>query len=338
MTTLIKSLLPKAIAGPLTEEEARRAFNCLFEGDASNAQIAGFLIALRVRGESISEYSAAATAMRAKATPVFAPVGAMDIVGTGGDGKGTLNISTATAFVVAGTGVPVAKHGNRNLSSKSGSADVLSQLGINIFAETEIVSQALDEIGITFMMAPLYHPAMAHVMPVRTELGTRTIFNILGPLTNPAKVKRQLTGAFSKDLIRPMAETLKILGSEKAWLVHGSDGTDEISISGSTSVVELSNGNISEFKIRPEDAGLKLSKFEDIKGGTPKENAKAFTDLLEGKHSAYRDSVLLNSAAALLVSDKVTNLKEGVEMARDSIDSGIAKEKVSLLATLTTRN
>ena len=201
MTTLIKSLLPKAIAGPLTEEEARRAFNCLFEGDASNAQIAGFLIALRVRGESIAEYSAAATAMRAKATPVFAPVGAMDIVGTGGDGKGTLNISTATAFVVAGTGVPVAKHGNRNLSSKSGSADVLSQLGINIFAETEIVSQALDEIGITFMMAPLYHPAMAHVMPVRTELGTRTIFNILGPLTNPAKVKRQLTGAFSKDLI-----------------------------------------------------------------------------------------------------------------------------------------
>jgi anthranilate phosphoribosyltransferase len=179
---------------------------------------------------------------------------------------------------------------------------------------------------------------MAHVMPVRTELGTRTIFNILGPLTNPAKVKRQLTGAFSKDLIRPMAETLKILGSEKAWLVHGSDGTDEISISGSTSVVELSNGNISEFEIRPEDAGLKLSKFEDIKGGTPKENAKAFTDLLEGKHSAYRDSVLLNSAAALLVSDKVTNLKEGVEMARDSIDSGIAKEKVSLLATLTTRN
>tara|TARA_Y100000746_G_C15435717_1_gene420553 strand:+ start:422 stop:1438 length:1017 start_codon:yes stop_codon:yes gene_type:complete len=335
MSNIIKSLLPKTISGPLSSKEAKSAFESLFRGDSSNAQIAGFLIALRARGESVEEYHAAAKAMRDKATPVIAPPNAIDIVGTGGDGKGTLNISTAAAFVVAGAGIPVAKHGNRNLSSKSGSADVLSELGINIFAETEIVTKALNKIGIAFMMAPLYHPAMAHVMPVRTELGTRTIFNILGPLTNPAKVKRQLTGAFAKNLIRPMAETLKKLGSEKAWLVYGDDGTDEISISGPTSVVQLDNGTIDEFTITPTDAGLKEHDFDLLKGGTPSANARALKDLLNGSESAYRDAVLLNSAAALLVAGSVSSLKDGVKIARESIDSGKAKEKALNLATIT---
>ena len=335
MSNIIKSLLPKAILEPLSQSEAKEAFDSLFKGESSNAQTAGFLIALRARGESLEEYFAATEAMRAKATPVIAPSDAIDIVGTGGDGKGTLNISTAAAFVVAGAGVTVAKHGNRNLSSKSGSADLLSEMGINVFTEKEIVSKALKEIGIAFMMAPLYHPAMAHVMPVRTELGTRTIFNILGPLTNPAKVKRQLTGAFKKSLLRPMAETLKRVGSEKAWLVFGDDGTDEISISGPTSVVQLDNGIINEFSIEPADAGLIEHDFNLIKGGSPSANAAAFRELLNGTESAYRDAVLFNSAAALLIAGSVPNLKEGVELAKQSIDNGSAKKKVIDLAKIT---
>ncbi|MCT4553799.1 MAG: anthranilate phosphoribosyltransferase [Pelagimonas sp.] len=336
MSDLIKPLIGAAADRPLTRAEAETAFGELFEGNASPAQIAGLLMALRTRGETVDEYSAAASVMRAKCNKVSAPAGAMDIVGTGGDGKGTLNISTATAFVVAGAGVTVAKHGNRNLSSKSGAADALGQMGINVMIGAEAVEKALESVGICFMMAPMHHPAMKHVMPVRMDLGTRTIFNILGPLTNPAGVKRQLTGAFTRDLIRPMAETLGQLGSERAWLVHGSDGTDELAISGISWVAALEeDGSIREVELHPEDAGLPVHPFEDILGGSPEENGKAFAALLDGAQNAYRDAVLLNSAAALVVAGKADALKQGVEMARDSIDSGAAKGKVQALAKAT---
>jgi anthranilate phosphoribosyltransferase len=292
-------------------------------------------MALRARGESVAESAAAAAVMRAHCVPVKAPAGAMDIVGTGGDGKHTLNISTATAFVVAGAGVPVAKHGNRNLSSKSGTADVQGELGINVTVGPDVVERAIAEAGIGFMMAPMHHPAMKHVGPVRLELGSKTIFNILGPLTNPAGVKRQLTGAFAPDLIHPMAETLQQLGSEKAWLVHGSDGTDEITICGSTAVAALENGKIRSRTIHPEDAGLPEHNFRDILGGTPAENAVALKALLDGATGAYRDAVLLNAAAALVVADKAADLKEGAEIARESIDSGKAKAAVTALARIT---
>lgn len=335
MSDALKPLIAIACERPLTREEAEAAFNILFEGQATESQIGGFLMALRTRGETVAEYAAASAVMRAKCNAVRAPVDAMDIVGTGGDGKGTLNISTATAFVVAGAGVTVAKHGNRNLSSKSGAADTLGQMGIDVMVNPDVVERALSEIGIGFMMAPMHHPAIRHVMPVRAELGTRTIFNILGPLTNPAGVKRQLTGAFARDLIRPMAETLLELGSEKAWLVHGSDGTDELSISGISWIAALENDQTSEHEIHPEDAGLTPHPFEDIVGGTPEENGAAFRALLEGTPSAYRDAVLLNAAAALVVADKAASLTEGVESAAESIDSGAAKAKVEALAHLT---
>jgi anthranilate phosphoribosyltransferase len=335
MSDAMKPLIFAASEGPLSRSQAEEAFGYLFEGAATPAQIGGFLMALRARGESVAEYAAAAAVMRAHCVPVKAPEGAMDIVGTGGDGKHTLNISTATAFVVAGAGVPVAKHGNRNLSSKSGTADVQSALGINVMVGPDVVEKAIAEAGIGFMMAPMHHPAMKHVGPIRVELGSKTIFNILGPLTNPAGVKRQLTGAFAPDLIHPMAETLQQLGSEKAWLGHGSDGTDEITICGPTSVAALENDKITSREIHPEDAGLPVHSFRDILGGTPEENAVALNALLDGTAGAYRDAVLLNAAAALVVADKADTLKSGVEIARDSIDSGKAKKAVTDLARIT---
>ncbi len=337
MSDALKPLINAAANGPLTRKQAEDAFGILFDGEATPSQIGGLLMALRTRGETVDEYAAAAKVMRDKCNAVKAPEGAMDIVGTGGDGMGTLNISTATAFVVAGAGVTVAKHGNRNLSSKSGAADALGEMGINVMVGAKVVEKALKNVGIAFMMAPMHHPAIAHVMPTRAELGTRTIFNILGPLTNPAGVKRQLTGAFSRDLIRPMAETLAALGSDKAWLVHGSDGTDELSIAGVSWVAALEDGKVTEFEINPEDAGLPVHPFEEILGGTPAENAVAFRALLDGEKSAYRDAVLLNAAAALMVADKVSTLKDGVAMAAQSIDSGAAKKKIVELAELTSK-
>ncbi|MCT2538639.1 anthranilate phosphoribosyltransferase [Sedimentimonas flavescens] len=336
MSDTMKPLIYAASEGPLSRAQAEAAFEELFEGTASPAQVGGLLMAMRARGESVAEYAAAAAVMRAKCNKVVAPEGAMDIVGTGGDGMGTLNISTATAFVVAGAGVPVAKHGNRNLSSKSGSADALGALGINVMREARVVERALAEAGIGFMMAPMHHPAMKHVMPVRMELGCKTIFNILGPLTNPAGVKRQLTGAFALDLIWPMAETLKELGSDKAWLVHGADGMDEISITGATSVAALADGKITGLEIHPEDAGLPVHPLKDILGGTPDENAAALRAILMGQTGAYRDAVLLNAAAALVVADKATDLKQGVAIAAESIDSGKALKTVETLARITT--
>ncbi|WP_171207397.1 MULTISPECIES: anthranilate phosphoribosyltransferase [unclassified Ruegeria] len=335
MSDALKPLIGAAADRPLTRAEAEKAFEILFDGAATPSQIGGLLMAMRTRGETVDEYAAAAAVMRAKCNAVKAPAGAMDIVGTGGDGKGTLNISTATAFVVAGAGVTVAKHGNRNLSSKSGAADALGQMGINVMVGAETVEKALKEAGIGFMMAPMHHLAIAHVMPSRQELGTRTIFNILGPLTNPAGVKRQLTGAFSRDLIRPMAETLRLLGSDHAWLVHGSDGTDELTITGVSWVASVEDGQIKEAELHPEDAGLPVHPFEAILGGTPEENGKAFRALLEGEPSAYRDAVLLNSAAALVVADAATDLREGVAKAAESIDSGAAKDKIATLARIT---
>lgn len=338
MSNEIKPLIDAAADRPLTRTEAEAAFEILFNGEATPSQCGGLLMALRTRGETVDEYAAAAAVMRAKCNAVKAPIGAMDIVGTGGDGKGTLNISTATAFVVAGAGVTVAKHGNRNLSSKSGAADALGQMGINVMVGVEVVEKALETCGIAFMMAPMHHPAIAHVMPTRQELGTRTIFNILGPLTNPAGVKRQLTGAFSRDLIRPMAETLGKLGSERAWLVHGSDGTDELTITGVSWISALeSDGSVKDIELHPEDAGLPVHPFEAIIGGTPEENAVAFRNLLAGQPSAYRDAVLLNSAAALVVADAASDLREGVEKARESIDSGAAKSKIEALAKITSQ-
>jgi len=330
--TDIRPLIGLAAVRPLTGDEAEAAFGALFDAAATPAQIGGLLMAMRVRGETVEEIAAAARAMRARMHRVAAPAGAMDIVGTGGDGKGTLNISTAAAFVVAGAGVPVAKHGNRNLSSRSGAADVLAHLGLDVMAPPEGAEAALATCGICFMMAPSHHPAMRHVGPARAELGTRTIFNLLGPLTNPAGVRRQLTGAFSADWIRPMAEVLDALGSEAAWLVHGGDGTDELSIAGPSRVAALKGGEIEEFEVTPADAGLPEHPFEAIIGGTPAENAAALRRLLGGERGAYRDAVLLNAAGALVVAGLAGDLREGAERAAASLDSGAAQARLDALA------
>ena len=333
--TDIRPLIGLAASRPLTGAEAATAFAALFDGAATPAQIGGLLMALRVRGETVDEIAAAARAMRARMTPITAPDGAIDIVGTGGDGKGTLNISTATAFVVAGAGVPVAKHGNRNLSSKSGAADALTHMGINVMGGPAVAQQALDGAGICFMMAPMHHPAMRHVAAPRTELGTRTVFNLLGPLTNPAGVRHQLTGAFSADWVRPMAEVLRDLGTRSAWLVHGGDGTDELSIAAPSQVAALADGRVTEFTVTPEDAGLPRHPFEAILGGEPAQNAAAFRALLAGERGAYRDAVLLNAAAALLVAGRVTALPEGAALAAQSLDSGAAQARLTALADIT---
>ncbi len=338
MSDALKPLIGAAADRPLTQQEAETAFGILFEGEATPSQIGGFLMALRTRGETVEEYAAAAGVMRSKCAKVRAPEGAMDIVGTGGTGQATLQISTATAFTVAGAGVPVAKHGNRKLSSNSGAADALGANGIEVMVGPEVVEKALREVGIGFMMAPMHHPAMKHVMPTRIELGTRTIFNILGPLTNPAGVKRQLTGAFSADLIRPMAETLGRLGSERAWIVHGSDGTDELTITGTSKVAALENGAVTEFEVHPSDAGLPVHSIDAITGGTPEENGAALAAVLGGAEGAYRDAVLLNAAAALMIAGKAHDLKSGAAMAADSIASGKPLEKLRQLAALTSGN
>jgi anthranilate phosphoribosyltransferase len=335
MSERLRALIGRAAEGPLPREQAEAAFAAIMEGEATPAQVGGFLMALRTRGETVEEYAAAAAVMRARCLRVRAPEGAIDIVGTGGDGIGTLNISTAAAFVVAGAGVAVAKHGNRNLSSKSGAADALAGLGINVMVGPEVVERAIAEAGIGFMMAPIHHPAVRHVMPARQELGTRTIFNLLGPLTNPAGVRRQLTGAYARSVIRPMAETLAALGSDRAWLVHGVDGTDEVSITGETHVAELSAGSIREFSVHPEEAGLPVHPLSAILGGAPNENARALKALLAGEPSPYRDAVLLNAAAALVVAERAADLRAGVEQARASIDSGEARARAERLATVT---
>jgi anthranilate phosphoribosyltransferase len=320
----------------LSEAQAERAVDIIMSGDATPAQIGGFLMALRVRGETVAEITGAARIMRAKATTISAPDDAIDTVGTGGDASGTYNISTASSFVVSGAGVPVAKHGNRALSSKTGAADVLSQLGVNLDCEMALVERAVHEAGICFMMAPRHHTAMRHVGGPRAELGTRTIFNLLGPLANPALVKRQLVGVFSEDWVEPVAHVLKGLGSTRAWVVHGSDGLDEITTTGPSFVASLKEGAVTTFEIHPEEAGLALAKPEDIRGGMPEENAQALRDVLDGAKNAYRDIVLLNAAAGLIIAGKVTTIADGAALAAEAIDSGRARDKLAALVAITT--
>ncbi len=331
----IKHTLDRIASGDtLSADESETAFEHLMSGDATPGQIGAFLMGLRVRGETVDEIVGGVRTMRAKALPVVAPVDAIDTCGTGGDAKGTYNISTAVAFVVAACGVPVAKHGNKALSSKSGSAEVLEHLGVKLSASPEQISKCIKDAGIGFMMAPFHHSAMKHVGPVRQELGTRTIFNLMGPLSNPAGAKRQLVGVFSKAWVEPLAQVLKSLGSETVWVVHGSDGLDEIALTGPTKVAELRGGSISVREITPADAGLATCQLEQLVGGDPAHNAEKLSNLLEGEVGPYRDIVLLNAAAALMIADKASTLKSGAELAASAIESGKAKLALEKLVSV----
>jgi anthranilate phosphoribosyltransferase len=333
----MKPILARLAAGErLAESEAEAAFGMILAGEATPAQIAGLLMAMRVRGETVAEMTGAVRAMRARMIAVEAPADAMDIVGTGGDAAGTLNISTAAALVVAGCGVTVAKHGNRALSSRSGAADALSALGIPVMdTPLDRLPAILAEVGMCFLMAPRHHAALRHAAGPRMELGTRTIFNLLGPLANPARVRRQMTGAFSADWLRPMAETLARLGTERAWLVHGM-GLDELTLAGPSQVVELKDGELSSFEVTPEDAGLPRAPVEALKGGDPAENAAALLALLEAAPGAYRDCVLLNAAAALIVAGRAQTLRDGVALAARSLDGGAALDVLRRLRAAAT--
>lgn len=332
----MKSFIATVAEGTsLTTEEAETAFNILMSGDATPAQIGGFLMSLRVKGETVDEITGAAKAMRAKALFIEAPKNAIDIVGTGGDGTGTYNISTGAALVVAACGVPVAKHGNRALSSKSGAADVLAALGVNNDADFDLVKKSIWEAGIGFLMAPRHHSAMRHVAGARVELATRTIFNLLGPICNPSGVSRQITGVFAKKWVEPIAQTLGQLGSERAWVMHGSDGTDELTTTGPSWVSELKDGKVTSFEVSPEEAGLPIADPADLKGGDATYNAGAIHVLLDGEPSAYRDVVLFNAAAALIVAGKVDTLKDGAALAAEAIDSGKAKNTLKKLVEIT---
>ncbi len=332
----IKTLLNKvALAQSLSVEEAEQAFSIIMAGDATPSQMGGFLMALRVRGESIEEITGAARAMRARMLPIEAPEGAIDTCGTGGDAKGTLNISTASSFVVAACGVPVAKHGNRALSSKAGAADVLMALGVNVDAEINLVERALNEVGTCFLMAPRHHAAMRHVGPTRVELGTRTLFNLLGPLCNPGRVKRQILGVFSADWIEHLAKTLRALGHEKAWVVHGAGGLDEISTLGTTEVAALDQGEVTRFSVHPSDLGLATARIEDILGGDAQVNSAAIHRLLGGETGPFRDIVIMNAAAALVVASRADNLQTGAALAGEVLDNGAAKGVLERLVAVT---
>ncbi|MBO6548775.1 MAG: anthranilate phosphoribosyltransferase [Rhizobiales bacterium] len=319
----------------LSREQSAAAFELLMTGQAEPAQIGGFLMALRVRGETVDEITGAAEVMRAKATGVQAPEGSVDTCGTGGDSSGTYNISTCSSFVVAGAGIPVAKHGNKSISSKSGSADVLASLGVNLDVTPEIVEKCIEQANIGFMFAPAHHSAVRHVGPARASLGVRTIFNLLGPLSNPAGAKRQVLGVFSDEWLVPIAEVLRTLGSTKLWVVHGADGLDELSTTGETKVAALDNGEITTFTVHPEEVGLPLTSIDMLKGGDSEVNAVAIKEVLKGEMGPFRDIVLLNAAAALVVSGKVNDLKEAVGVAANAIDDGKALEALEQLITLT---
>lgn len=332
----MKALLAKVATGAsLSEREAEDAFGIIMSGNATPSQMGGFLMALRVRGETVAEITGAARTLRSKVVGIEAPPGTIDTCGTGGDSAGTYNISTAVAFVVAGCGVPVAKHGNRAISSKSGAADVLGALGLNLDADFALVRQALWEARIAFLMAPRHHTAMRNVAPTRVELGTRTIFNLMGPLANPAGARRQLMGVFARQWVEPLAEVLGRLGSEAAWVVHGSDGLDEITTTGPSYVAELKGGAVRSFEVTPEDAGLPRAKPEDLRGGDAEANAVALRAVLAGQTGPYRDIVLLNAAAALIVAGKAADLRQGVALAAESIASGAAAKALDQLVATT---
>jgi anthranilate phosphoribosyltransferase len=331
----LRGAVAKVASGEsLTQDEAHQAFELVMSGGATPAEIAGLLMALRTRGETTDEIAGAARAMRAKALKVNAPEGAIDTCGTGGDAKGTFNISTAAAFAVAGAGVPVAKHGNRSISSRSGSADVLKALGVDLEATPETISACISGCGLGFMFAPAHHAAMRHVAQVRSELGTRTIFNLLGPLANPAGTKYQLVGVFAREWVEPMAQVLGLLGTERAWVVHGEDGLDELTTTGISEVAVLDQGRVSTFRVSPRNAGLPEARLEDLTGGDAVENAAHIRALLGGLKGPFRDIVLFNAAAALLVAGKAQSLREGVALAAEAIDSGKALAVLERLVAL----
>jgi anthranilate phosphoribosyltransferase len=332
-----KSFIAKAAAGtPLTFDEAREAFGVMMSGEATPSQIGGFLMALRVRGETVPEISGAVAAMRARMLPVAAPADAIDIVGTGGDASGSYNVSTAAAFIAAGAGVPVAKHGNRALSSRSGAADTLAALGVNIDIGPDRIAACIAEAGVGFMFAPAHHSAMRHVGPSRVELGTRTIFNLLGPLSNPAGVSRQLVGVFAPQWVEPLAHVLKELGSDCVWVVHGA-GLDEMTTAGVTRVAALSDGEVTTFEVTPEELGLKRVAPEALKGGDAAHNAEALRAVLAGEKNAYRDIAVLNAAGALVVAGRVKSLADGVALAQKSLDAGKAQAALDALVEVSNR-
>ena len=330
----LKPFIAKVAAGtPLSFEEAREAFSTIMAGEATPGQIGGFLMALRVRGETVPEISGAVATMRERMLPVEAPPGAIDIVGTGGDNSHSLNISTASAFVIAGAGVPVAKHGNRGLSSKTGAADVLGALGVRIDLSPDAIGRCIGQAGIGFMFAPAHHPAMKHVGPTRAELGTRTIFNLLGPLSNPAGVKRQMVGVFAPEWVMPVADALEALGVEHAWVVHG-DGFDEITTTGETMVAEVRHGAQRSFSLTPEAFGLPRREPEELRGGDAAFNAEALRRLLDGESGAYRDTVMMNAAAGLVVADRAADLAAGITLAAGAIDNGRARGVLDALVRI----
>jgi anthranilate phosphoribosyltransferase len=331
----LKSIIGKVATGAtLSREEAASAFDSMMSGEATPSQMGALVMALRVRGETVDEITGAVSVMRAKMLRVEAPADAVDIVGTGGDGSGSVNVSTCASFIVAGAGIPVAKHGNRALSSRSGAADVLAALGVKIDLKPDEVGRCVKEAGIGFMFAPAHHPAMKNVGPTRVELATRTIFNLLGPLSNPAGVKRQMVGVFSRQWVEPLAQVLKNLGSEAAWVVHGSDGLDEITLTGPTFVAALENGTIRTFEVSPDEADLPRCGSEGLRGGDAAANAVALMSVLDGMPSPYRDVALLNAAAALLVAGRARTLKEGVAIGRDALDSGAAAVRLKQLIAI----
>jgi anthranilate phosphoribosyltransferase len=330
-----KSLIGKVATGAsLTREESAAAVGCIMAAEATPSQMGALLMALRVRGETVEEITGAALAMRAKMHTVSAPANAVDVVGTGGDQSGSYNISTCAAFVVAGAGIPVAKHGNRALSSRCGAADVLTALGARVDLTPEAVARCIADAGIGFMFAPLFHPALRHVGPIRTELGTRTLFNLLGPLVNPAGVRRHMVGVFSGQWVEPIAHVLGELGSDRAFVVHGSDGLDEITTSGPTTIAFLDKASVRTFEVAPEEVGLPSAAAGSLVGGDAPVNAAAMRGVLQGQKNSYRDVVLLNAAAALVVGERAEDLRDGVQIAAQVVDSGAAYAKLSLLVAV----
>jgi len=333
----LKHLIQKVSSGAtLNRTEIESALEIMTAGHATPAQMGAFLMALRVRGETVEEITGAASFMRSKMTRVNAPAGAVDIVGTGGDNHGTYNVSTCASLVAAGAGLPIAKHGNRSVSSISGASDVLAALGVKLDVGPAVIERCIREANVGFMWAPMHHPAMKHWAPIRGELGIRTIFNLLGPISNPAGVKRQIVGVFSRQWLEPVAQVLQTLGGEHVWVVHGHDGLDELTTTGATDVAELKDGRINVFEVTPADAGLAPAKLSDLKGGDAKTNSQAIRDVLAGKKSPFRDIVLLNAAAALIVGAKAASLTDGVALATHSIESGNAKTALDKLIAITT--
>ncbi len=336
MSDAFKPLLARLADGAtLSEADADAFFAACLRGEPTPAQIAAAVTAMRLRGETVGEITACARAMRAQAVMLEHPYEVIDVCGTGGDGLHTLNISTAVGFVAAGAGLKVAKHGNRAITSKSGASDVLAALGVNIAATAAQQRRALDEAGICFLFAPAHHAAMRHVLPIRQDLGFRTIFNLLGPLSNPAGAQRQLMGVFDSRWVEPLARVLGALGSKRAWVVHG-EGLDEMTTTGVTQVAEWRDGEVRHFSVTPEAVGLNgMAALSDLVGGEPAQNAQAIRDLLGGRTGPYRDIVLLNAAAALLVADRVETLRDGVALAAEVIDDGRAMSALERLVEAT---